>query len=146
MKWHWSVIVGLMLAKMAFADMRSLQGQSFVDLTREDASLDLNVTDGGRIDMKCGLVLRSNQPFPSSKGFNLLKEMLKVEERGSGELTGSVSAMSLTYTYTSHSDFGTQVRIATKGGETLVRAIEAAFDKQEEEAPRVVVTLIPCTR
>ena len=133
------------------SDLFTLQGPSFVDVTRSTPSALLNVGDDARGTQKvhCGLLLRSNQPYAFTSGLINLAGKIEVNEHFNGVLTPDASGgLGIVYRYTSRSAYGTDATISTKGGESLADAVAASYvgTTTEVDAPRVIVTLIPCTR
>jgi hypothetical protein len=137
-------------ATMAHAELLTLQGDTFADITRAEHSVDITLVPNSSGSLsKCGLLLRSNKPFAFTGQMNALANALTVTEQFNGELatTPPANTLSLTYNYLSR-PFGTSVTIATKGGETLAAAVATAFagGTQADDTPaQVIATLIPCT-
>jgi hypothetical protein len=146
------VLTVLGIGSLGYAvELRTLQGGSFVNLNRDISSLYLNIAEntGGKLGARCGITFRSNQPFPSGRGFKVLKDDLRITQRKGGgyvELPPEsviLDSLTLTVPYTSNSAYGSVLRIETRSGMSFENAIAKAFSGQEE-APKVVVTLVPC--
>jgi len=144
MNYGFLVLFLFTLVQGAFAaDIRSIQGGSFVDITRADSSVILSVSNlATRPGVKCGVTLRFNDAFMNPVE---ARKIFKVEEKYNGELKGTSLPREISYHYFSKSMHGTEIVISTVSGKPLEDEIEAYF-KGTEEKPRAVVTLIPCER